>query len=76
METSFRKTEKVVDGKWIECSFESLKKGDCFRLFEPTGEIVKDNNDNETFLAVSEIRQLNGRNFAIDADPVAKYSCH
>jgi len=75
METSFRKAEKVIDGKWVECGFESLKKGDCFRLFEPTGEIVKDNKDNELFLAVSEIRQLNG-NLAIDADPVAKYSCH
>lgn len=35
-----RKAEIKIDGEWREIPFMELKRGDTFRLFEPTGEIV------------------------------------
>lgn len=55
METlDYRKVEIKKNGKWIEYDFSRLKKGDIFRLYEKTGEIVKDDKGNTEFVATSE----------------------
>lgn len=40
--TKLRRTEIFKDGRWSTGVFKDLKKGDTFRMFEPTGEPVKD----------------------------------
>lgn len=39
---------------WIEIPFKHLKKGDKFRMFEPTGEPVLDGDKNNIFYANSD----------------------
>ena len=42
--TNTRKVKIFKDEKWIDIEFENLKTGDKFRLFESTGEEVKNEN--------------------------------
>lgn len=50
-----RRTEILTrTQKWKSISFEQLRKGDVFRMFEPTGEPVLDGNKNNIFYANSD----------------------
>lgn len=62
-----RKTEKYIDEEWIPFNFEELKKGDKFRLFEKSGELVIDNKGKSEFISLSDVYKLepNG-NFGIN----------
>lgn len=48
-----RITEIYWSNKWIEVAFESLKKGDVFRVFEPDGKPVRDRGAT-VFVATSD----------------------
>lgn len=52
--SDLRKVEILKDGEWIEIEFCELKKDDIFRMFEPTGEEVYDNNRENIFVASSD----------------------
>ena len=52
--TNIRKVKIFKDEKWIDIEFENLKTGDKFRLFESTGEEVKNENGNLEFIATSD----------------------
>lgn len=49
-----RKCEIFVDDVWKEIKFEELKKGDKFRLFEPTGEPVADDKGGLEFITAGD----------------------
>lgn len=50
-----RRTEILTKTQqWKEIPFEQLRKGDTFRMFEPTGEPVLDENKNNIFYANSD----------------------
>lgn len=51
-----RRTEVKSNNGWIEIKFKDLKKGDVFRLIEPTGEVVSDGQNTE-FTAYSDAYQ-------------------
>lgn len=46
-----RKIEIFKNEQWTESDFLDIKTGDRFRLYEPTGEIVKGNNGESEFIA-------------------------
>lgn len=49
---------KNNNGTWNKIEFSEMKKGDIFRMFEPTGEQVIDLNHGNTrteFLAISDV---------------------
>lgn len=48
-----RIVEIFKDGRWSNIDFKLLKKDDCFRMFEPTGEVVKDGGTTD-FVALSD----------------------
>lgn len=50
-----RKTEKLVDGKFIEFEFDNLKKGDTFRMFESDDGTPVVNGKGETEWVVKKI---------------------
>ena len=64
----FRKTQKMVNGNWIGCEFEELKKGDRFRLFEPDGTLVRDKESNYLFLATSNPWSVGHGNYSIASE--------
>nr|WP_231978241.1 hypothetical protein [Mycobacterium sp. E3298] len=49
-----RKVERLVLADWKECQFQSLIRGDIFRLFEPDGDYVSDSYGNREFQAESD----------------------
>lgn len=49
-----RKTEIFKNNSWVTISFKEIKNKDRFRLYEPTGEIVMDNNGITEFIAQSD----------------------
>lgn len=49
----YRKTEIKVNEEWKEIDFDDLKVGNIFRLFEPDGTIVKDNDGKENFIVTT-----------------------
>jgi len=49
-----RKVEIKQDDVWKEISFSELKTGDTFRMFEKTGEPVKDLNGRTEFVAAND----------------------
>lgn len=49
-----RKVEVFTGVSWEEIEFEHLKTGDMFRMFEPDGASVEDDEGNRIFIAVSE----------------------
>ncbi|AYP68343.1 hypothetical protein PQE75_gp136 [Bacillus phage vB_BcoS-136] len=52
---NLRKVEVRRDKEWVGIHFSELKKGDNFRMFEPTGEEVVDKKGNTIFYAESEV---------------------
>ena len=52
--SDLREVEILKDGKWIEIEFCELKKNDIFRMFEPTGEKVYNDNRETIFIASSD----------------------
>lgn len=52
-----RVCKKLVGSEFVEANFSSLKKGDIFMLFEPDGMLVKDDNGETVFIAISEVYQ-------------------
>lgn len=46
-----RTCEIYKEGSWHNTSLNLVKKGELFRLFEPTGEAVLDDAGNSTWLA-------------------------
>lgn len=50
--SQLRKTEIFKDDRWQIEVFKELKRGDTFRMFEPTGEPVKD-GEHTDFVALS-----------------------
>lgn len=46
--------KKLVGHEFIDCNFDSLKKGDQFMLFEPDRIVVKDSHGNSVFTAASD----------------------
>jgi hypothetical protein len=55
MET--RRIEIYIDGGWVESSFLTIKLKDIFRMFEPTGEQVED-NEGHTVWRVTSTEQM------------------
>jgi hypothetical protein len=55
-----RKCELFEFDAWREIEFNLLLKGDKFRLIEPTGELVKDNDGNTEFIASSNVYNEDG----------------
>lgn len=49
----YRTAQVLINDKWIDIEFKNIKEGDKFRLFEPDGTIVKDNDGNTEFIATS-----------------------
>lgn len=50
-----RRTEILTKTQqWKSIPFEQLRKGDTFRMFEPTGEPVLDKSKNNIFIAHSD----------------------
>lgn len=45
-----------TENKWIKVEFSEIKKDDKFRLFESTGEPVKDEKGNTEFIAESNVK--------------------
>jgi len=56
----FRKVEVLKYGEWVEVDFKDLHRFDTFRMFEPTGELVTDENGFTIFIADSEPFELDG----------------
>jgi len=50
-----RTCEVFKDDLWQVIPFRSIKKGDEFRLIEPTGELVVDKYDKSEFIATSNV---------------------
>jgi len=50
-----RKIEILRNNKWVESKFAEIVNGDIFRMFEPTGAKVIDEDGNTNFRAVSEV---------------------
>ena len=48
-----RKIEVFYNKDWVEVSMSCVCKGDTFRMFEPSGEQVKDKDGNLEFVATS-----------------------
>jgi len=44
MSRLLRTTERRIDRDWYVCEMSELNKGDTFRLHEPTGELVGEQN--------------------------------
>jgi len=44
MSTTKRTLERRIENDWYACEMPELNKGDVFRLWEPTGELVGDLN--------------------------------
>lgn len=66
---NFRKTEILEDGKrWVEVPFESLVKGDIFRLFESDGSRVPGGPWKVTSEVAVEVDHLG--NWGVSADPL------
>jgi hypothetical protein len=42
--------------QWYDISFSELKKGDKFRVFNPDGQLVTDENGNTEFIASGVVR--------------------
>ena len=55
-----RTCEVFKDGIWQVIPFELIKKGDEFRLIEPTGELVIDKYDKTEFIATSNVHLRKG----------------
>ena len=53
------------DNKWKSIPFEMIRKGDVFRMFEPTGEPVMDKSNNHIFIANSDPVVTEGGEYAI-----------
>ena len=49
-----RKVKVFKDNDWVDIEFENLKTDDKFKLFESTGEEVKDESGNLEFIAISD----------------------
>ena len=49
-----RKVEILKDGEWIEIEFSNLKKDDVFRMFESTGEEVRNDHEEDVFVALTD----------------------
>ena len=67
-----RDVEKKIGDKWLLLSgIDKLNRGDTFRMFEPTGEPVKDKQGNTIFLALSNPYWSDNYNtWMIDIDSV------
>jgi len=50
----YRKVEKLEECNWIAVDFPTLKKGDAFRMFEPWGEEVIDNEGKNSWICGSD----------------------
>ena len=67
-----RQVQRLVNGKWLNTKFESLKEGDIIRFFEPNGEIIK-NTYGEKFKVLSEPYKRNIDNkLTIDCVPIKR----
>lgn len=55
-----RKCEIFENGTWREIAFKLLIKGDKFRLYEPTGEMVADDYENTEFVTTSDAYMRDG----------------
>lgn len=49
-----RTCEIFTNGEWQTIDFSLVHTGDKFRLYEPTGEIVEDDDGNTEFTATSD----------------------
>ncbi len=49
-----RKAEICVDGSWMPVEFSCLRKNDKFKLIEPDGTLVKNNEGETEFIAASD----------------------
>lgn len=49
-----RTAEIYRDECWVPTDFDKVKKGDTFKLFEPDGTLVRDQNGNAVLVAVSD----------------------
>ena len=50
-----RRAERKISDLWVEVKFEDLKKGNVFRLLEPSdGCLVKDASGESEFVAASD----------------------
>jgi hypothetical protein len=50
----YRKVEKLIDNEWVKINFETLERGDAFRMFEPTGEEVIDDEGKKSWICGSD----------------------
>ncbi len=66
------KPKKKLNGYEIkEIPIKDIKAGDIFQLYEPTGEIVKDDKGNDTFVAEHDAYRQDSRHI-IDCHPLNK----
>ena len=63
-----RIVERYEDGAWIDISFDELKEGDIFRLFESVGEPVVDDDGCTTWKAASDVYMVSGKDHGLDED--------
>lgn len=49
-----RKVELLKDGEWIEIEFYELKEDDIFRVFESTGEEVRNDHEENILVALTD----------------------
>lgn len=56
LSTERRRVYKSYDNQWIEVSFDSLRKGDVFKMYEPYDEInpVMDKDGKTIFTAKTD----------------------
>lgn len=60
MSVTSRICKKLIGSSFEEVEFDTLRKGDLFMLFEPTGELVKDQHSNTVFTAISDPYVVDG----------------
>lgn len=46
------KTKKHVNGEWVECKYEDLKKGDVFRIYKNNAHPCRNKYGGVAFLAM------------------------
>ena len=58
---------KLVDKQWIQTAMQFLRKGDYFKMYEPTGEAVElPGFENKTYIAESSAYQTEDGVWQVD----------
>ena len=63
-----RKVEVLINNEWVERDFAELRKGVKFKMFEPTGEPVVDNEGETEWIAISDPFKTESGVWAIEID--------